>query len=464
MFFVHLLPPTSIHAVQGKCGGKIEKGEIRLGTSSEVADYSIASYRKLTCVTDKQFANIISKLGSIQAVPGWDVLTAKDQAAVLKQAGIKPEPKKAASSPARKAKAKPEPKPKAGRFQWFKAKMGAAKAKAKAKTEPKRKAAPPPVAKQHAFLDKAKEFDLEAVKAMLEELPTLINVQPAGRWSALHQFAENGNADAVRYLLEMGADRDAKNKDGQTPADVAQGDAKEVLEGTKRKAPEAPKAAPAASSAAVTPPAKKAKGANTPRPVDSEVPNRDKYSVVDDWSVLLNQTNVGANNNKFYRIQLLKDDADKVFLYTRWGRVGVAGQSSLALCGNQAIAETQFKAKFKDKSGVHYDMREAHDWTPTKGKYTIVNTEEQEGGGGDSAPLGKLTEQQIEKGQDVLDLSSEYYTLIPHDFGFKVPPVINTKEMVEAEEELLKFYLRMGFEELDKEEEGTRMIGDCLHA
>jgi len=490
--------PTNRAKCKGKCGGKIEKGEIRLGTSSEVADYSIASYRKLTCVTDKQFANIISKLGSIQAVPGWDVLTAKDQAAVLKQAGIKPEPKKAASSPARKAKAKPEPKPKAGR--------GAAKAKPKA--EPKRKAAVPPVAKQHAFLDKAKEFDLEAVKAMLEELPSLINVQPAGRWSALHQFAEHGDADAVRYLIEKGACLNATNKDGQTPLDVAQGDAKEVLEeeqeavaeeeeaeeeeaeeeeeapaeeekkGTKRKAPEAPKAAAAASSASVTPPAKKAKGANTPRPVDSEVPNRDKYSVVDDWSVLLNQTNVGANNNKFYRIQLLKDDADKVFLYTRWGRVGVAGQSSLSLCGNQAIAETQFKAKFKDKSGVHYDVREAHDWTPTKGKYTIVNTEEQEGGGGDSAPLGKLTEQQIEKGQDVLvrmetalakknqkqlvDLSSEYYTLIPHDFGFKVPPVINTKEMVEAEEELLKFYLRMGFEELDKEEEGLLPISGVM--
>ena len=26
----------------------------------------------------------------------------------------------------------------------------------------------------------------------------------------------------------------------------------------------------------------------------------------------------------------------QVFLYTRWGRVGVAGQSSLSLCGNQA--------------------------------------------------------------------------------------------------------------------------------
>ena len=24
------------------------------------------------------------------------------------------------------------------------------------------------------------------------------------------------------------------------------------------------------------------------------------------------------------------------------------------------------------------DVRESHDWTPTKGKYTIVNTEEQE--------------------------------------------------------------------------------------
>lgn len=509
--------PTNRAKCKGKCGEKIEKGAIRLATSAEVADYSIASYRCLKCVTDKQFHNMVSKVGSIESVTGWETLSAKDQAAVRKQAGIKPAAKgvaKAAASPARKAKAKPEPKPEP------KAKPKAAGRAAKAKPALKRKAAPaaPPVAKQHEFLNKAKEYDLDAVKAMLEELPGLVNVQPAGRWSALHQFAEKGDEDAVRYLLEMGADRNATNKDGQTPAEVAQGSAKDALEeeeeeeeaeaeeeaeeaeaeaaeaaeaeaapveeekkGTKRKAPEAPSPAPkaapspAASSSMVTPPAKKGK---MERPVDSEVPSREKYSVVDDWSVLLNQTNVGANNNKFYRIQLLKDDSEKVFLWTRWGRVGVAGQSNLSLCGSQANAESQFKAKFKDKSGVHYDLRESHDWTPTKGKYTIVKTEEQEGGGGDSAPLGKLTEEQIEKGQEVLqrmeaaltkknekqlvDLSSEYYTLIPHDFGFKVPPAIKTREMLEAEEELLKFYLRMGFEQLDKEEEGLLPISGVM--
>ena len=47
----------------------------------------------------------------------------------------------------------------------------------------------------------AKEYDLDGVKAMLDETPELVNVQPAGRWSALHQFAEQGEADAVRSVV-----------------------------------------------------------------------------------------------------------------------------------------------------------------------------------------------------------------------------------------------------------------------
>merc|ERR1711959_652636 len=60
-------------------------------------------------------------------------------------------------------------------------------------------------------------------------------------------------------------------------------------------------------------------------------------------------------------------------------------------------------------------------------------------------------------------LSSEYYTLIPHDFGFKVPPEINTQEMLEAEQELLKFYLRMGFEEMDKADDGLTPISGVMN-
>jgi len=506
--------PTNRATCKGKCGEKISKGAVRLGVSSEVGDYNMVSYRCLPCVTDTQVKNIITKVGSLDKVDGFDGLSAKDQASVLKKAGAKAKAAPSASSSSKaekKAKAKPKPEAKAKRAP-------------KEKAAPKRKAAgAPPVAKQHEFLDKAKEYDLDAVKEMLAETPALVSVQPAGRWSALHQFAENGDADAVRYLLKMGADRNAKTKDGQTPEDVAHEDVKGIFneeegeaeedeeeagdeeeegeeaeeeeqeeeaaaeeekKGTKRKAPEKPPATPtrkapaAKAKPAETPsPAKKAK---TGRPVDAAVPNRDTFSVADDWSVLLNQTNVGANNNKFYRIQVLQDTKKKEFYcWTHWGRVGAAGQHNLQPHYSQEAAENEFKSKFKSKSGVHYDLKDSHDWKPVVGKYTLVDTEEQEGdGGGESAPLGKLTEVQIEKGQEVLqriekaltakndktltDLSSEYYTLIPHDFGFKVPPAIKTSEMLEAEEELLKFYLRMGFEELDKEEDGLLPISGVM--
>jgi len=48
-------------------------------------------------------------------------------------------------------------------------------------------------------------------------------------------------------------------------------------------------------------------------------------------------------------------------------------------------------------------------------------------------------------------LSSEFYTQIPHNFGRGKPPAIGTQEMLEAKVELLKFYLRMGFEEVEED-------------
>mmetsp|Transcript_33218 Transcript_33218/g.71213 ORF Transcript_33218/g.71213 Transcript_33218/m.71213 type:complete len:578 (+) Transcript_33218:72-1805(+) len=238
---------------------------------------------------------------------------------------------------------------------------------------------------------------------------------------------------------------------------------------------EAPEAKPEPS------PKKKAKGSGG-RPVDNGVPNRDDYTVVDDWSVLLNQTNVVANNNKYYKIQVLKHKDGKYFCWSHWGRVGSGGQNQLQAVGTQAAAESAFKSKFKAKSGVAYENLKTHDWTPVIGKYTYVETEEGgDGEGEEGAPLGKLTPQQIEKGQAVLAkigdvmgragkvddgkiaaFSSQFYTLIPHDFGFKVPPPINTPEMLEAEEELLKFYLRMGFEEMDQADDGLSPVDGIM--
>lgn len=69
-------------------------------------------------------------------------------------------------------------------------------------------------------------------------------------------------------------------------------------------------------------------------------------------------------------------------------------------------------------------------------------------------PLGKLSKVQIAKGFDVLeeieaamnqkgrkkqleDLSSKFFTTIPHNFGRNRPPTIDTKEIVEQKKEML---------------------------
>lgn len=471
--------PTNRATCKGKCKEKIAKGAVRLCTAADIPDgHSMQQYRCLDCVTDKQIANIIVKCGTLDKVEGFDDLSAEDQAAVLAKGGAAPASPKLAA-------------PKAA---------GRAPPAAPARAAPKKE---PSIAEQHSFLDKAKEYEFDAVRELLEAEPALINVAPLGRWSALHQFASAGMLDAVKCLLEKGADPMIKNKDGATPRDVAHDKCKKTLLDAMAAAEKpaarvaAPvrgkasdkaedmevdeeKAAPAAGSKrkapeAASPVAKKAKAGI---PVDSSVPSRSDYSVVDDWSVLLNQTNVGANNNKFYKIQVLQSGGS-YYCWTHWGRVGSVGQFKLDSYGSQDAAEKEFKSKFKQKSGVNYDMSAGHDWTPKVGKYTLVETDDQEGAeSSGSAPLGKLTAAQIEKGQGVLeqldaalkkkdtkkldDLSSQYYTLVPHDFGMKKPPTLNTAELLEAEEELLKFYLRMGFEEIEKEDAGLTPVSGIM--
>lgn len=70
-------------------------------------------------------------------------------------------------------------------------------------------------------------------------------------------------------------------------------------------------------------------------------------------------------------------------------------------------------------------------------------------------PLGKLSKQQIAKGFEALEaiekalqkpsqpygqleeLSSHFYTVIPHNFGRARPPSINTQEVLQAKKDML---------------------------
>ncbi|KAI9371850.1 poly polymerase catalytic domain-containing protein [Aspergillus egyptiacus] len=88
------------------------------------------------------------------------------------------------------------------------------------------------------------------------------------------------------------------------------------------------------------------------------------------WDATLNQTVSAANNNKFYRIQLLvSKDGTQYQTWTRWGRVGENGQSAHLGDGTLGSAKSFFEKKFKDKSGLAWKNRLE---TPKNGKYTFI--------------------------------------------------------------------------------------------
>eukprot|EP01137_Pigoraptor_chileana_P013706 Opistho-2@4802 len=144
--------------------------------------------------------------------------------------------------------------------------------------------------------------------------------------------------------------------------------------------------------------------------------------------------------------------------------------------GNDEVAAIKlFEKKFREKTQNAWHARDV--FVKYDGKYQLVETDEAAEGNDNSVPLGKLTQAQIEKGQAVLArlesaitkgsvreldaLSSEFYSLIPTDFGRRRPEAISTVDGVREKEELLKFYLRMGFEDM-KEEPGLTPIDGIM--
>lgn len=220
----------------------------------------------------------------------------------------------------------------------------------------------------------------------------------------------------------------------------------------------------------------------------------------DVYDVMLNQTNLQFNNNKYYLIQLLEDDHSKSFsVWMRWGRVGKAGQNSLTVCGGDLLkAKDIFKKKFLDKTKNDWEDRECFEKVP--GKYDLVfmdyNSNDKEENKTEldaplkkkpstldvkiqsllelicdlkameecvlemkfdtrKAPLGKLTSEQIRAGyaalkkiedclkkkggnRELLEACNQFYTRIPHDFGLRPPPIIRTEEELKEKIELLE--------------------------
>ncbi|CAK4501297.1 unnamed protein product [Aphanomyces euteiches] len=261
-------------------------------------------------------------------------------------------------------------------------------------------------------------------------------------------WKEEVDAKAVKKVTKMGKKRATKEdpEEAYSPKKV------------KKEPTPAPKTEPPAA------------GRITARKPDRHLATRDMFTIVGDYTTDLMQTNLGANNNKFYIIQLLQSSSTKTYhVFTRWGRLGEVGQQNLANCGNdldKAIA--QFQKKFKDKTTNDWGSRDA--FVKHGGKYQLVELDTSETGDGDAgdAAMGKLSAAQINKGQAVLeqlkaaiaskkkgstiaDLSGEYYSFIPTLAGRQRPPPLNTIALVEEKEAMLDFWLRMGFDDMEEQ-------------
>ncbi|KAL8139006.1 hypothetical protein V2J09_005007 [Rumex salicifolius] len=224
----------------------------------------------------------------------------------------------------------------------------------------------------------------------------------------------------------------------------------------------------------------------------------------DIYDAMLNQTNVGDNNNKFYLMQVLEMDGGGTFyVYNRWGRVGIKGQEKLfGPYTSRESAREEFEKKFyaktknfwcnrkdfishpKSYTWLEMDYTENEQDTAEVKPRSLTSMQPREsklekcvanfislisniammkqqmmeiGYNAEKLPLGKLSKTTIRKGYDVLkrisevvgqanrkeleQLSGEFYTVIPHDFGFKkmrefvidTPQKLKSKlEMVEA--------------------------------
>ena len=229
--------------------------------------------------------------------------------------------------------------------------------------------------------------------------------------------------------------------------------------------------------------------------LDHAVEDVDRYIIVESkpsefqekyYAVTLNYTNVKNNNNKFYIIQLLQDIHTKNYgVLFRWGRVGRFGQVNFVDYNNFEEARNAFMTKLEHKLLYGYTMIK----TEAKIKSKDNNNKEEDkdddglekpianllrlifdlksfnqqmqniGYDSDKIPLGQLSSEVINEGykclfelekiiedknkpnksNQIYDLSSKYYTYIPHNFGMYHMSqfAINSMEKIKKENELL---------------------------
>lgn len=228
--------------------------------------------------------------------------------------------------------------------------------------------------------------------------------------------------------------------------------------------------------------------------VDPESEMEDTCHVLEEkgniYSATLGLVDIVRGTNSYYKLQILQADNGKAcHIFRSWGRVGTTiGGNKLERCGSPRSAIEKFMELYAEKTGNSWLNRKNFVKHPNKFypleidygqddeelkttiaagsksllpmpvqelikmifdvesmKKTLVEFEIDL----KKMPLGKLTRRQIESAYSVLgeaqklisdggssnsllDASNRFYTLIPHDFGMKKPPLLDNLELIQA--------------------------------
>ncbi|XP_033736235.1 poly [ADP-ribose] polymerase 1-like isoform X2 [Pecten maximus] len=213
------------------------------------------------------------------------------------------------------------------------------------------------------------------------------------------------------------------------------------------------------------------------------------------YNAVLGMVDVVKGTNSFYKIQALEhDNGGRWWLFRSWGRVGTTiGSNKIERCDSRVSVIRSMEALYMEKTGNSWAdrknfVKQANKFYPLEIDYgqddeEVVTTLKT---GGKSKlpkavqdlicmifdvesmkkamlefeidlkkmPLGKLSKRQIESAYTVLtelteliskggtqtqflDATNRFYTLVPHDFGMKKPPLINSLDVIKAKTDMI---------------------------
>ncbi|XP_063079036.1 poly [ADP-ribose] polymerase 1 [Engraulis encrasicolus] len=213
------------------------------------------------------------------------------------------------------------------------------------------------------------------------------------------------------------------------------------------------------------------------------------------YSATLGLVDIVRGTNSYYKLQLLEDDVQKRYwVFRSWGRVGTTiGGNKLDKFYEKNSAIDNFRTVYQEKTGnmfgsssfnkypnkfypleIDYgqDEEAVKKLTASAGTKsqlakpvqelirTIFDVESMKKAMVEfeidlqKMPLGKLSKRQIQNAyallsevqqavsdsaseSTILDLSNRFYTLIPHDFGMKKPPLLSNLDYIQAKVQML---------------------------